>query len=112
MNTVHFETTLCNFLDRYLVDRDCIDMHKPECPDAMDDYIIDEVLCLKGEDKIKLQNLVMNCASGANDMLIHSGVESGTREAFELFVSCLRQMYMYGMYIELKSLGYHMTAIN
>ena len=59
--------------------------------DAMDDYIMDEVLCLKGEDKIKLQNLVMNCASGANDMLIHSGVESGTREAFELFVSCLRQ---------------------
>ena len=178
MNTVHFETTLCNFLDRYLVDRDCIDMHKPECPDvadkmvgilnsfihdavkeynsyplatlswmmytgmalakywdlewdvyskvddlyvylrdkrgydAMDDYIMDEVLCLKGEDKIKLQNLVMNCASGANDMLIHSGVESGTREAFELFVSCLRQMYMYGIYIELKSLGYHMTAIN
>ena len=26
MNTVHFETTLCNFLDRYLVDRDCIDI--------------------------------------------------------------------------------------
>ena len=54
----------------------------------------------------------MNWASGANDMLIHSGVESGTCEAFELFVSCLRQMYLYGMYIELKSLGYHMTAIN
>lgn len=39
MNTVHFETTLCNFLDRYLVDRDCIDMHKPECPDVADKMV-------------------------------------------------------------------------
>lgn len=178
INSISFETTLCDFLDQYLEERNLIDHHKPECPDVvniipqllnsfmadavkefnnyplatlswmmylgmavskfwdtewevyskvpdlylylrdkrgydqMDDYICDEILCLSAEKKQSLQKIVMNCASGVNDMIFHSGIENGTRDAFQILVICLKQMYLYGVYLELHNLGYHMTKIN
>lgn len=177
-NISSIESTLCEFLDQYLEERNLMDHLKPQCPDVidklpqlinsfmtdavrefndyplatlswmmyvgmaiskfwdtewdiyskvpdlyyylrdkrgydnLDDYICDEVLCLNNEKKQIFHNTIMNCASGVNDIIIHTDVENGTRDAFELLAICLKQMYIYGVYLELHSLGYHMTKIN
>lgn len=77
--------------------------------DCMDEYILEEVVKLTGEERRSMEKLVAECASRTNSQLRHGGFEPGTRDAFNAYVSCLHQLYLMGAAIELKSLGYHMT---
>ena len=38
-------------------------------------------------------------------------LEAGSKEAFRTFVAALHQMYLMGIAVELRSLGYHMTKV-
>ena len=80
--------------------------------DHMDDYICEKVLLLAGEDHAMMTKTVGECASRTYNLLYHQHLEPGTPEAFQGYVSALHQMYLMGMSMELKRLGYHMTRIN
>ena len=80
--------------------------------DHLDDYVCDEVLLLKPEEKQKVVKVVGECASRTYNLLWHQHLEAGTPDAFHGYVAALHQMYLMGMAIELKRLGYHMTALN
>ena len=66
---------------------------------------------LFGEDEEHLARLVNECASRANYALVREHIEPGTKEAFDAYVTCLRQLYLFGMAVQLKRMGYHMERI-
>ncbi len=78
----------------------------------MDDYICEKVLLLAEEDHAMMTKTVGECASRTYNQLYHQHLEPGTPEAFQGYVSALHQMYLMGMSMELKRLGYHMTKLN
>ena len=78
----------------------------------MDDYILDEVLGLKGEEKEKTVAIVGECAARTYSALQHSGIEPGTKEATQAYISALHVLYSMGVAMELNALGYHMTPMN
>ena len=80
--------------------------------DAMDEYIREDVLLLKGVDYTVLEKLVGECASRVHSALLHKNIEPGTKEAFNDYVSCLHQLYLFGAAIQLNRMGYHMTKMN
>ena len=80
--------------------------------DHMDEYICEEVLLLTEEEQASLAKTVGECASRTHSLLYHSQLEPGTKEAFQAYVSALHQMYLMGMSMELKRLGYHMTKLD
>ena len=80
--------------------------------DCMDEYIREEVLALSGEAYSSLEKLVGECASRVYNALRHQAIEPGTREAFNAYVSCLHQLYLFGAAVQLKRLGYHMTKMS
>ena len=80
--------------------------------DALDEYIREEVLLLSGEAYTALEKLTGECASRTYNALMHQHLEPGTKEAFNGYVACLRQLYLMGVAIQLKRMGYHMTKIN
>ena len=80
--------------------------------DAMDEYIREEILLLKGDDYKQLENLVGECASRVHNALVHQHLEPGTKEAFNGYVACLHQLYLFGAAMQLKRMGYHMTKMN
>lgn len=80
--------------------------------DHLDDYVCESVLLLSEEEHEKMAKVVGECASRTNSMLYHQHLEPGTPEAFQAYVSALHQMYLMGMAMELRRLGYHMTALN
>ena len=63
---------------------------------------------MKGDGLKQLNDLVAECASRTNNTLIHAHLEPGTPEAFKAYVACLHQLYLMGMAVQLKRLGYHM----
>ncbi len=77
--------------------------------DNLDEYILDEVLDLHGDDAELMQNLVGDCAERVKRALFTLDIEPGTVEAFKAYVACLHTMYQMGMAIQLKSMGYHMV---
>lgn len=79
--------------------------------DCMDEYIREEVLSLKDADYAALEKLVGECASRVNNALHHQHIEPGTKEAFEAYVSCLHQLYLFGVAVQLNRMGYHMTEM-
>lgn len=79
--------------------------------DHMDDYICQQVLLLKVEEHKQLVGVVAECASRTESKLTHMGLQPGSEEAFRGFIAALHQMYLMGIAIELKSLGYHMTKM-
>ena len=79
--------------------------------DNLDDTVLNEVLGLEGKAAEKLSQLVARCAGRADSLLRHEHVENGTPEAFGCYVAALHQLYLAGMAVELKSLGYHMTPM-
>ena len=79
--------------------------------DAMDEYIREDVLLLRGVDYTVLEKLVGECASRVNNALRHQNIEPGTKEAFKVYVSCLHQLYLFGAAMQLNRMGYHMTKI-
>lgn len=58
-----------------------------------------------------LEQLVGECAARTYNKLRRLNVEPGTKEAFKAFVAALHQLYNFGVAMELKRLGYKMTAI-
>ena len=78
----------------------------------MDEYIREEVLQLTGVDYTALEKLVGECASRVYNALMHQRIEPGTKEAFNAYVSCLHQLYLMGVAMQLKRMGYHMTKMS
>lgn len=79
--------------------------------DNLDEYILDKVLDLHGDDAEAMQNLVGDCAERAKRALFKRDIEPGTVEAFKGYVACLQCMYQLGMAVQLKAMGYHMTKL-
>jgi hypothetical protein len=79
--------------------------------DAMDEYIREEVLLLEGEAYGALEKLVGECASRIYNALRRQNIEPGTKDAFNGYVACLHQLYLFGAAIQLKRMGYRMTKM-
>ena len=79
--------------------------------DAMDEYIRRDFLKLPAKDFSAAEELVSECASRVHNALMHQSIEPGTKEAFLGYVACLHQLYLFGVAIQLKRMGYHMTRI-
>ena len=79
--------------------------------DAMDEYIREEVLLLQGVDYTVLEKVTGECASRVYNALRRQNIEPGTKEAFNAYVSCLHQLYLFGIAMQLKRMGYHMTKM-
>mgnify|MGYP007025035235 CR=1 FL=1 len=97
--------TYSNVKDIYAYLRDRIDF------DHMDDYICQNVLCLDQKQREIVDNTVGECASRTYNRLCHLHLEPGSANAFRAFVAVLHQMYLMGVAVELRHLGYHMTKI-
>ena len=80
--------------------------------DHMDEYVCEKVLLLDEEQQATMAKTVGECASRTYNLLCHRHLEPGTSEAFRAYVAALHQMYLMGMAMELKRLGYHMTKLN
>ena len=79
--------------------------------DHLDEYIREEVLLLKGDDYSALEKVTGECASRVYNALMRQQLEPGTKEAFKGYVACLHQLYLFGIAIQLKRMGYHMTKM-
>lgn len=91
--------------DLYVYLRDRIDF------DHMDDYILDKVLCLDADSRKKMNDAVAESASRTYNMMSHMCLEPGTAAAMRAFTAALHRMYVMGVAVELKALGYHMTKL-
>jgi phosphoserine phosphatase len=80
--------------------------------DAMDEYIREDVLLLQGIDYTVLEKVAGECASRVYNALMHQRYEPGTKEAFNGYVACLHQLYLFGAAMQLKRMGYHMTKMS
>ena len=80
--------------------------------DNMDEYIREEVLQLTGSEYTALEKLTGECASRVYNALAHQQIEPSTKEAFNAYVSCIHQLYLMGIAVQLKRMGYHMTKMN
>ncbi len=79
--------------------------------DHMDDYITEQVLLLSPADHERLTQVVGECGARVYSLLVRQRLEPGTRATFEAYVAAIHQMYLMGMAMELKALGYHMTKV-
>lgn len=79
--------------------------------DTMDEYIRRDVLHLKGKAFTAMEELVQACAERVHSMLMHEDIEPATEEAFDAYVSCLHQLYLMGMAVQLHRLGYKMLKM-
>ena len=79
--------------------------------DRMDDYIREEVLYLKGADFTLVEKITGECASRVYNSLMRQRIEPGTKDAFFGYLACLHQLYLMGIAVQLKRMGYHMTRI-
>ena len=43
--------------------------------------------------------------------LMHQRIEPGTKEAFDAYVSCLHQLYLFGVAMQLNRMGYYMKKM-
>ena len=91
--------------DLYTYLRDRIDY------DHMDDYILDKVLCLNAEERKRVNDIVAESASRTYSKICHMHLEEGTADAFRAYVAALHEMYLMGVAVELKALGYHMKKL-
>ena len=79
--------------------------------DNLDEYILDEVLDLHGNEAEALHELVGECAERVKRAIFGLDIEPGTIDAFKAYVAGLQCMYQMGMAIQLKAMGYHMTKL-
>lgn len=79
--------------------------------DTMDEYIRREVLHLEEPDYTATESLVQECAERTYSSLCREHIEPGTEEAFVAYVSCLHQLYLMGMAVQLHRLGYKMVKM-
>ena len=76
------------------------------------EWEIYSVLLLQGMDYTVLEKVTGECASRVYNALMHQRLEPGTKEAFNGYVACLHQLYLFGAAMQLKRMGYHMTKMN
>lgn len=79
--------------------------------DLLDEFIRGEVLQLRQPLFDQTEQLVQSCAELAHTLLMHEGFEPGTKEAFQGYVACLRQLYAMGAAVQFKRMGYHMVKM-
>lgn len=79
--------------------------------DALDEHIRQDILGLKGKAYTDTERLVGECAARTNNRLIRANFEPGTPAAFHGYVACLHQLYIFGAAVQLRRMGYHMTAV-
>ncbi|MBR6248918.1 MAG: hypothetical protein IKQ89_07965 [Muribaculaceae bacterium] len=79
--------------------------------DNLDEYILNDVLLLRGDDIAATEKLVGECSARVYNTLMHQNIEPGTREALEAYVACLSQLYLMGSAVQLKRMGYHMVKM-
>ncbi|MCR5131428.1 MAG: hypothetical protein K6C10_08220 [Prevotella sp.] len=79
--------------------------------DHLDEYVREDVLQLSDTDYDDLEKLVGECASRLYNALMRQRFEPGTKEAFNAFLACLHQLYLMGAAVQLKRMGFHMTAV-
>lgn len=91
--------------DLYVYLRDRIDY------DHIDDYVLDKVLCLDTTSRAKVNDVVAECASRTYSRICHLHIEPGTADAMRAYMAALHQMYLMGVAVELRRLGYHMTKL-
>ena len=72
--------------------------------DSMDEYILEDVLLMRGVDYTVLEKLVGECASRVYNTLRHQNIEPGTKEAFNAYVSCLHQLIVEALLVHRKRL--------
>lgn len=77
--------------------------------DEMDEYIREEVLGMNEEDFKRCEKIVSTCSTRLVSALRRSPAEPGTPEAFRAYVTCLHELYLCGIAVELKRLGYNMV---
>ncbi len=79
--------------------------------DNMDDYILQDVLGLQGEEAEAVSKMAGECAQRTYRKLLASEFENGTAEAAGAYIDALHQLYLMGIYTELNALGYHLTKM-
>ena len=77
----------------------------------MDEYIREDVLLLQGVDYTVLEKVAGECASRVYNALMHQRIEPETKEAFDAYVSCLHQLYLFGVAMQLNRMGYYMKKM-
>lgn len=80
--------------------------------DKMDDAILEDVLHFEGESVAKASAIVQDCASRVYSALNREQVEPGTEAALGCYLAALHQLYLSGMWMQLRTLGYRMTKIS
>lgn len=80
--------------------------------DRMDEYIREEILGLKDGEYDRVEMIVGECAARTDSILHHSGIEAGSKEAFNAYLACLHQMYLAGAAFQLSRMGYSMTKVS
>lgn len=79
--------------------------------DHLDDYIRYDVLGMSKADGESIEKLVGECGARTDTRLRHLQVEPGTQAAFVAFVAALHQLYLMGMAVQLKRMGYEMVKM-
>jgi phosphoserine phosphatase len=79
--------------------------------DSMEEYIREDVQLLRGIAYTVLERVTGEWASRVYNALMHQRIEPGTKEAFDAYVACLHQLYLFGVAMQLKRMGYHMTKL-
>lgn len=77
--------------------------------DTLDETVLIDIMKYEGEAVAKESAVVQDCASRVYNLLMREQVEPGTQEAFGCYIAALHQLYLAGMAMELKTLGYKMT---
>lgn len=73
------------------------------------DQTVLEILGYTGNKAEQITQRVARCAQRVFSTLNRADVEPGTQQAFNLYVAALRQLYNFGIAVELNALGYHMV---
>lgn len=124
-NKINVEEIIKNDLYQYLTSKDLVDQHLPEAPDLEqlwakvgESYLPDALREFNKYPTVslgwimkELSATVAECAARTFHLLIHQNLQPGTEEAFRGFIAALHQMYLMGISMELKDLGYHMTQL-
>lgn len=87
-------------------------LREPKGFDALDDYVMEDILGLSKEECEDVAKIVGECAARTLSALQHSGIEPGTKEASQAYISALHTLYTMGIAMELNTLGYHMTLLS
>lgn len=98
---------------RFLQDR-YEDFHGAKGFDDMDEHITRDILHLPLASKgaKDLAALLSGCAQMTLSLLRHEGIESGSIEAYHIFIRCCKVFFLTGAALELKVLGYKFTRVN